>query len=71
MSINAAVVDIPMSADPSSIERGNKVIAVVRPLVGRRRWAQKRSYLMIGDAHRIPDGRRGYEGGSNWVHTHH
>ncbi|MBV9797724.1 MAG: hypothetical protein JO039_06740 [Solirubrobacterales bacterium] len=71
MNINAAVVDLPMSADPTPTQRAHKIIALVRPLVGRRRWPQERSCLTIGDARRIPDGRRGHERGSNWVHTHH
>jgi hypothetical protein len=28
-------------------------------------------YLNISGSYRIPEGSRGYEGGSNWVHSHH
>jgi hypothetical protein len=71
MSINSALVDLRMPADPTATERGIKVIAVIRRLVGRPRWSQERPYLNIDDSYPIPDRRRGYDGGSNWVHTHH
>ena len=71
MIINSAVVDLHMPADPTASERGDKVIAVIRRLVGRPRWSQERPYLNIGDSYRIPDGCRGHEGGFNCVHTHH
>lgn len=71
MSINSAVVDLPLSADPPATYRGIEVMAVIRRLVGRPRQAQERPYLNIGDSYRVPDRRRRYDRGPNWVHTHH
>lgn len=70
MSINSALVDLHVPADPTSTERGNQVIAVLRRFVGRPRWSQQPPYLKLGDSYRIFDGRRGYAG-PNWVHAHH
>jgi hypothetical protein len=69
MSINSAVVDLHMPADPPAdppaSKRGdNNVIAVIRGLVARPRWSQERPYLNIGDSYRIPDRCPGYEGAS-------
>ena len=71
MSINSALVDLRVPAEVTLAERGTKAIAVIGRLVGRPRWPQPRPYLNVGDSYRIPGGRRGYECGSNWVHTHH
>jgi len=71
MSINSAVVDLRIPADPSASEHADKLTAVIRRLVRRPRCSQVRPYLNIGDSYRIPDGCRGGESGSKWVHTHH
>ncbi len=71
MSINSALVDIRLPAAAIGSEPGNDVIAVIRRLVARARWRQEDLFLNVGDSYRIPDGRRGYERASNWVHSHH
>jgi hypothetical protein len=71
MSMNAAVVDRYMPAEPTVTQRGDKPFAMIRRLAGRPRWSQDLRYLNIGDSYRISGGRRGHEGGSSWVHTHH
>jgi hypothetical protein len=71
MSITSAVVELHIPADPAVTERREKVRAVIRRLVTRPRWTQERPYLHIGSSYSIPDRRRGYGRGSNWVHTNH
>jgi hypothetical protein len=71
MSTNSALVDLHMPAEPISTERRSEVIALIRRLVNRPRWPQARPYLAIGGSYRISDGRRRYQGRSNWVHAHH
>jgi hypothetical protein len=71
MSITSAPVDLHIPANPASFARGHKVIAVIRQLASRPRWSPERPHLKMGDSYLIPDGRRGYDGGSNWVHPRH
>ena len=71
MSINSALLDLRLPADRTATKREITVIAMIRRLVGRPRRPHGRPYLSISDSYRIPDRRREYEGGANWVHTHH
>ena len=71
MSINSALIDLHIPAHPASTDRQSELIAAIRRLAGRpARW-RERPHLRIGYSYRIPDGRPGHGGGSNWVHTHH
>lgn len=71
MSTNSALVDLRLPAPPAATQRGIKLTAAIRRLVGRPRCSQERRSLNIGDSYLIADRRRGSQGVSNWVHTHH
>jgi hypothetical protein len=71
MSTNSVVADPRTPAEAVCTDCANRVIEVVRRLVDRPRSSQPRPYLRIAHSYRMSDGRRSYQRGSIWLHTHH
>jgi hypothetical protein len=71
MTTNSAIMDVRLPAARTPTGRVNNVVAVVRRRISRPRWSRERPYLKISNSYRISDGRRRYEGASNWIHSHH
>ena len=71
MSIESAVVELSVPAVRRSTEREGELIAVIRRRLDRPRASHERPSFRIGPSYLFPDRRRRYEGGVNWVHTHH
>ena len=71
MSINSALLDLRLPADRTATKREITVIAMIRRLVGLLggRTGDRISVSATRIGSRI--GAASYEGGANWVHTHH